>query len=144
MIQQKEIQLIEDSWDYILMNTQEAGMLFYDDLFGKHPELRPLFRTDLRDQARKLVALITFSVNKLNDFDSVVSDIEALGLRHNSYGVKPEHYEMVGESLMQMLEKGMGEKWNIDLAYAWEKLYKYLSEVMINASYNHLAVKKTN
>ncbi|MDN4164788.1 globin domain-containing protein [Cytophagales bacterium LB-30] len=141
---QKEIKLIEDSWDYILANTQEAGLVFYNDLFEKNPELRALFTTDLNDQARKLVALITFSVNKLNEFDSLVSDIELLGLRHHAYGVKPEFYEMVRQSLMFMLEQGMGENWNTDLAETWGKLYKHLSEVMINASYNHLAIKRTN
>jgi len=141
MYNSKDIQLIEDSWDYILLNTQEAGFLFYEHLFTKYPETRMLFRTDINDQARKIVAMITFAVNKLHDFDSIVSDIESLGLRHGNYGVTPEHYQMVGESLLAMLEKGMGPKWNEDLKMAWTNLFKHLAEVMINASQNHLAIR---
>jgi hemoglobin-like flavoprotein len=140
---EKQIQLIEDSWDYIIMNTQQAGELFYGRLFEKNPGLKPLFKTNLNDQARKLIALITFAVNKLHNFNEVVSDIEALGIRHNAYGVEPKHYDMVGEALLWTLKQGLGEKWNDELLEAWSKLYAVLAEVMINASQNHLSAKRT-
>jgi hemoglobin-like flavoprotein len=141
---EKQIKLIEDSWDYIIMNTQEAGELFYGRLFEKNPGLKPLFKSNLQDQARKLIALITFAVNKLNNFSEVVSDIEALGIRHNAYGVEPKHYDMVGEALLWTLEQGLGDKWNDELLQAWSTLYTTLSEVMINASQNHLSAKRPN
>jgi hemoglobin-like flavoprotein len=140
---EKQIKLIEESWDYIIMNTDEAGELFYGRLFDKHPELKPLFKSNPQEQARKLIALITFAVNKLNSFEEIISDVEALGKRHVAYGVHPKHYEIVGDTLLWTLEQGLGEKWNGDLLVAWSNLYGILSDIMIKAAQKHQSASHT-
>src|SRR5437879_9110185 len=95
-----EIEMIENSWDYIILNVEEAGELFYSRLFEIRPELTSLFKSDVRDQSRKLTAMITFLVHKLNTLDEVKKDIVALAQRHNNYKVKTEYYETVGAALL--------------------------------------------
>ncbi|GHN02421.1 hemoglobin [Cytophagales bacterium WSM2-2] len=129
----KQIELIEDSWDFILMNTDEAGIIFYKRLFELNPALRPLFKEDIKSQAQKLVSLITFAVHKLNNFNEIVSDVKALGLRHKGYKVKPEYYITVAEALLWTLESGLGNEWNEEVKEAWIKLYETLSKIMLEA-----------
>ena len=86
----KQIDLIENSWDFVILNTEDAGQKFYTRLFEIDPSLRTLFPADMREQAQKLIALITFAVHKLNTLESIVKDVQALGVRHKGYHVKPE------------------------------------------------------
>jgi hemoglobin-like flavoprotein len=131
---EKQIQLVETSWDYIIMNSQEAGMLFYDRLFSVDPSLRSLFSGNITAQANKLVSMITFVVHKLNNLDEIVKDVKALGERHANYRVSPAHYKTVGETLLWTLEKGMGDEWTNEHKEAWVKAYTILSQTMISAA----------
>jgi nitric oxide dioxygenase len=130
----KQIELVENSWDFILMNTTEAGIIFYDKLFEIDPSLRTLFKGDIKSQSQKLISLITFAVHKLNSLDEILSDVKALGMRHNKYHVKEEHYTTVAEALLWTLEKGLGSQWNNELKEAWVTLYMVLSKTMIEAA----------
>lgn len=126
----RQIELIENSWDFVITNTEEAGHLFYERLFEESPHLRPLFKGDIREQERKLISLITFAVSKLNNIDEIIKDVEALGARHRNYGVKNEHYQNVASALLWTLEKGLGSSWNPELKQAWTDLYVALTGIM--------------
>src|SRR5262245_1627811 len=130
----RQIELIENSWDFVLMNNTEAGMIFYNKLFELDPSLRQLFKEDIKSQSQKLVSLITFAVHKLNNLDEIMNDVKALGARHRGYRVKPDHYAKVGEALLITLELGSGSNWNEECREAWISLYSTLSKIMIEAS----------
>jgi hemoglobin-like flavoprotein len=130
---ERQIKLIEDSWDYIITNTEEAGNLFYTRLFQQSPTLRPLFKDNMRDQEIKLISLITFAVRKVNNLEEIANDVKALGTRHKGYGVKDEHYNDVASALLWTLEQGLGNQWNDEVKEAWTTLYVTLAGVMTKA-----------
>jgi hemoglobin-like flavoprotein len=129
----KQIELVENSWDFILLNTQEAGVIFYGKLFELDPSLKALFKEDIKSQSQKLVALITFAVHKLNNINDIVADVKALGQRHKKYNVQPAHYATVATALLWTLEAGLKEQWNDELKSAWVAVYTILSNTMIEA-----------
>lgn len=129
----RQIEIVESTWDYVITNTEEAGQLFYDRLFKESPQLRSLFKGDMFDQYRKLMSLITFLVSKLRNIEEVIDDVKALGTRHKHYGVKDEHYNNVASALLWTLEQGLGDKWNDEVKEAWTKLYVTLAEIMTKA-----------
>jgi hemoglobin-like flavoprotein len=129
----QEIDTIETTWDYVITNTEEAGKLFYDRLFEESPELKPLFKGDMKDQERKLISLITFAVSKLRNIDEIIDDVKALGTRHKQYGVKDEYYSNVASALLWTLEQGLGDKWNEEVKEAWTTLYMTLAGIMTKA-----------
>ncbi len=133
MLTSHQIKLVESSWDYILINSKEAGTIFYEKLFSIAPELRELFKGDINSQSQKLISLITFAVHKLNNFNEIVSDVIALGIRHKGYKVKPEHFPIVGEALLWTLGKGLGDRWNEETKLAWATTYNTLAKTMIEA-----------
>src|SRR5436190_1546746 len=108
----EQVNLVEDSWDFIILNTNEAGNIFYGKLFELDPSLKNLFKEDINSQSRKLVSLITFVVHKLNNLDEVLNDVIALGKRHAAYKVKPEHYNTVAAALLWTLEAALKERWD--------------------------------
>lgn len=129
----RQISLIEESWDFIITNTEEAGKIFYTRLFEQSPHLRPMFKENMREQERKLVAMISFAVSKLNNLESVINDVKALGTRHKGYGVKDEHYNDVATALLWTLEQALGKKWNDEVKEAWTALYMTLAGIMSKA-----------
>ena len=130
----KQIELVENSWDFIMANTTEAGLIFYNKLFELDPSLRSLFKGDIKSQSQKLISLITFAVHKLNTLDEILADVRALGVRHNKYRVQRDHYATVAEALLWTLEKALGNQWTQELKSAWVTLYTVLSTTMIEAA----------
>ncbi|ELR70287.1 Putative hemoglobin [Fulvivirga imtechensis AK7] len=108
-------------------------MIFYDRLFDIAPEVRPLFKGNIKDQSQKLTLMISFAIDKLEQFDLIVKDIEALGRRHSRYNVKEEHYQIVGQALLWTLEKGAGDIWSKEHEEAWTALYGILAATMTKA-----------
>jgi len=128
---ERQILLVKNSWSYIVVDSEGAGQLFYNRLFEIAPGIKHMFTTDPKEQARKLMNMVTLIVTKLQKLDEILSEIKNLASRHGKYGAKPEHYAVVGECLLWTLEKGLGEKWNNETKEAWVKVYSVLAEAMI-------------
>jgi hemoglobin-like flavoprotein len=129
----RQIQLVKESWGYVIVKSQEAGTLFYSRLFEVAPEVKHLFKSDMKEQTRKLMSMVTLVVSKLEKLDVVINEVKALGSRHNKYGASKEHYSAVGQSLIWMLSKGLNDRWNKETEDAWLSAYTVLSEAMIQA-----------
>jgi len=129
-----QIQLVQKTWKKLLPIENEAARLFYDRLFALDPSARALFRSgDLREQGRKLTAMITTAVNGLSRLDTIVPAVRALGRRHAGYGVTADHYDTVGAALIWTLEQGLGDDFTPEVLAAWFDVYTLLADTMKNA-----------
>ena len=128
---EKQIQLVKESWAQVVPISETAGMLFYNRLFEVAPMVRSMFGDDLRPQARKLMSMLSMIVSKLDRLDTLLDEIKMLAGRHDKYGARPEHYEVVGNCLLWTLNKGLGDKWNNETEEAWVRAYGILSSAMI-------------
>ena len=108
---------------------QAAGM-FYDKLFKLDPSLRPMFKGDIKDQGRKLMAMIKTAVRGLDKLDSIVPAVKQLGKRHAGYGVKASHYGTVANALLWTLEQGLGRDFTPEVKEAWTAIYTVLAKTM--------------
>jgi nitric oxide dioxygenase len=113
------------------VKSEEAGLMFYDRLFEIAPELRPLFKSHPKEQALKLMNMVTMVVSKLQKLDEIMDDIKALARRHNQYGVKTAYYRILGAALIWTLQQELKGKWNDELEEAWIEVYSLLSQAMI-------------
>ena len=115
--------------------ADEAAETFYRRLFDVAPTVRPLFRRDMTEQRRKLMASLGVVVRGLSDLPSVLPTASALAKRHGDYGVTPEHYPVVGEALLWTLARALGPRWTPEVAAAWAAAYTTLSDFMIETAY---------
>jgi hemoglobin-like flavoprotein len=114
--------------------------MFYARLFLIDPTTRPLFRaTNMAQQRKKLVQVLTMAVTGLERLDVLVPVVEDLGRRHARYGVKDAHYDSVGEALLWTLEQGLGTAWNTETKAAWTEVYGLLSGIMRRAQREAMA-----
>ncbi|MTH99834.1 globin family protein [Roseibium sp. RKSG952] len=133
-----QIQLVQSSFAKVKPIADDAASLFYGRLFEIAPEVKPFFKTDLRDQGRKLMATLGVVVNGLSDPETILPAARNLAVRHIDYGVRREHYAPVGAALLWTLEKGLGEAFDPETKSAWEEAYATIAGVMIEAAYPKL------
>lgn len=135
----QQIKLVEESFAKVLPIKEAAAELFYGRLFEIAPDVKPLFKGDMTEQGRKLMAALLFVVNGLRKLDALVPVAQELGQKHVGYGVTAEQYAPVGEALIWTLEQGLGDAFTEDVKAAWLAAYTLLSGVMIDASYGEMA-----
>jgi hemoglobin-like flavoprotein len=134
-----QVKAIQDSFSKVAPISEQAASLFYGRLFEIAPEVKPLFRGDMQEQGRKLMATLAVVVNGLSNLDAVLPAASALAKRHVGYGVKPAHYEPVGAALIWTLQRGLGDQWRPELEAAWGAAYALLSQFMIDEAYGRSA-----
>jgi len=116
--------------------ADQAAGLFYGKLFELDPEVKKLFKADLSEQGKKLMAMINTVVQSLDQLEAVVPAIQASGKRHVNYGVKDEDYATVGEALIWTLAAGLGDDFTDEVQEAWVAAYTLLSTTMIDAAHS--------
>lgn len=131
----EQIELVQTSFSKVVPIAQTAANLFYRRLFEIAPEVKPLFKNDIEDQGRKLMATLKVVVEGLRQLDAIVPVAERLAIRHVAFGVKAEHYVPVGAALIWTLQQGLGTEFTPDTEAAWLVAYGTLSGVMIAAAY---------
>jgi hemoglobin-like flavoprotein len=134
----RQVELVQTTWEKVVPITDQAAALFYGRLFELDPELKPLFKNDIKEQGRKLMQMITVAVRGLGDLGKLVPAVEDLGQRHVGYGVRKKDYETVGAALLWTLEKGLGEAFTPEVEEAWFTTYHTLAITMQNAATNQL------
>src|SRR5690606_16826457 len=81
-----QIKLVQDTFALVAPQADEAAQIFYARLFELDPSLRPLFKHDLREQGRKLMQMLSIAVHALDNIESLLPALKALGDRHAGYG----------------------------------------------------------
>ena len=130
----EQIELVQTSFAKVAPIAETAAALFYARLFELDPALRHMFRTDLREQGRKLMTMLRVVVNGLTRLEALVPAVEALGRRHVEYGVRDEHYAVVGAALLWTLRQGLGDDFTPETEAAWGEAYTILATVMKEAA----------
>jgi len=130
----EQIAIVQSTWASVVPIKDTAAELFYGRLFELDPSLRSLFKGDMKEQGRKLMAMINVAVAGLERLDALVPAVRDLGRRHKGYGVKAEHYGTVATALLWTLEKGLGDAFTPAAKEAWTQTYTVLAQTMQAAS----------
>ena len=136
-MEQKTIQLVQDSFQKVIPIADQAMVIFYDKLFEINPEAKALFPGDpekMGEQRNKLRDMLVVAVNGLSNLEKLVPALENLGKRHIGYGVEDKHYDDVGAALIGTLEAGLGEAFTPEVKQAWVDVYGVMAKTMIGAT----------
>jgi hemoglobin-like flavoprotein len=137
MLDAGQVHLLRRTFVLIEDKPIVAALIFYRRLFDLDPSLRAMFQTDIEEQAVKLMEMLGWSLSRLERLGEVTVALESLGARHVGYGVRDEHYAIVGEALMGMLGEVLGEAFTVEARSAWVALYGMISEAMRRGASRH-------
>jgi hemoglobin-like flavoprotein len=129
------VALVQQSFEKVAPLGDKVPALFYEELFTLDPSLRPMFKPDMTEQRKMLLGALSMVVRSLHRPEAIIEPVKALGKRHVAYGVKPAHYAVVGNALLNTLQKGLGEEFTPELRQAWVEAYTALSDLMKEAAY---------
>lgn len=129
-----QIAAVQTSFAAVLPIAHQAGMIFYERLFATDPRLRTLFSGDIAVQSDTLMQMIGTAVYGLDQPETIIATVRALGIRHAGYGVSEADYETVGAALLWTLEQGLGANFTPEVAEAWATAYTLLADTMKTAA----------
>jgi hemoglobin-like flavoprotein len=123
--------LLRSSFDLVVERQPELTTRFYEILFDRYPQVRPLFGATGSGQAEMLQQALASVIDHLEDATWLRQTLGAMGRKHVDYGVKDEMYGWVGASLLAALADAAGDAWTPALASEWEKAYNAISALML-------------
>lgn len=119
----RQVHLVRTSFAELSRHQHVAALVFYQKLFELDPALRPLFKNDIEEQSRKLMAMLGSLIAMLEGQAGLEEELRAMGERHAGYGVRDEHYATVGAALLGMLDATLDRNFTPEMRGAWLALY---------------------
>jgi hemoglobin-like flavoprotein len=129
------VELLESSFSQVKNRKTEFTEYFYSNLLTDYPEVEPLFaNTHMQEQQKKLFQSLVLVVDNLRNPDVLSDALKGLGTRHVRYGVLPEHYPLVGGTLLKVFAICLKESWTIDTEQAWIEAYAAVTKLMLDGA----------
>ncbi len=129
------VELLEQSFESVKGSGAEFAEQFYANLFSDHPTVKPLFdSTHMEAQGQKLFDSLVLVADALRQPEVLGSALRGLGTRHVKYGALPEHYPMVGGSLLKTFEAVLGTDWTAEVQQAWVDASGAVTELMLEGA----------
>ncbi len=130
-----DLEALETSFDLVAPRGEELMDVFYARLFEAAPEVKPLFAaTAMQRQKTHLLATLGLLRRSLRNLDSIVPALRDLGARHVAYGARPEHYPLVGATLIASMAEIAGEHWKPEYERAWNQAFAIVAGVMLEGA----------
>jgi len=130
----EQIRLVRHTFGLMQPKAEVVALVFYQRLFLLDPALRPLFKTDIEQQSRKLMEMLAAMIDLLEKPLVFAPFVQELGRRHVGYGVKDQHYATVGTALLEALARALGDTFTPEARRAWTTLYSLVATTMIDAA----------
>ena len=127
-----QIDVLETSFQEIAPRGEAFVAAFYERLFAQFPQTRAFFTTtDVKEQQKKLLGALVLVIQNLRKPDVLAPALRGLGQRHGAYGVRPEHYPIVGAVLLDTFAAFLGERWTPACRDAWTQAYQAVCALML-------------
>ena len=114
-------EVVRSSWRVVRIGLKDqATNIFYTHLFEKYPTVRPLFKDDMDVQSKKLFQAVCLVVDGVDNLDTLIPILHALGKAHAGFGTVRAHYEAVTECFLWMLNSVLAQTPNLaEVIDAW-------------------------
>jgi len=131
----EQVGLLAESWNAVAGRREEIARTFYQVLFERHPDLRPLFtRADMKAQYEKFAGMVDEIVRLRVAPRDFVKSAVLLGQRHAAYGVTRDQYAPAGAVLLEVLAAALGPGFTPAVREAWSEGYLLTSSIMSRAA----------
>ena len=117
--------------------TQEM----YKIMFNNHPEVQAIFKDAEPDQHKKLANAVYAYAANIDQLEKLGKGIETIVNVHIKTKVQPEHYPIVGASLLEAIKNVLGDAATEEIINAWAEAYQFLADVLIAKEAEAYAVK---
>ena len=129
------VELLEQSFELVKPKADDFVASFYNNLFTDYPAAKPLFEhSNMAAQQQMLKGALVMVVENLRKPEVLSKSLKGLGARHVKYGALPEHYPLVGSSLLKTLSQYADTAWTPELESAWTDAYGAITDLMLEGA----------
>ncbi|MGF3104341.1 NO-inducible flavohemoprotein [Rossellomorea sp. DUT-2] len=135
MLSQKTIEIVKSTAPVLEVKGTEITSTFYKNLFTNHPELLNIFNHANQKKGRQQTALantVYAAAQNIDKLEMILPVVKQIAHKHRSLGVKPEHYPIVGEHLLQAIKQVLGDAATDEIIEAWGEAYGVIAGVFID------------
>ena len=126
-----DLEALETSFDLVAARGDELMDVFYSRLFAAAPAVRPLFPANMARQKTMLLGALVLLRKSLHNLDAIEPTLRSLGARHVGYGAEPEHYPVVGSTLIASMAAIAGDDWQPEYEAAWSVAFELVAGAML-------------
>jgi nitric oxide dioxygenase len=108
---------------------------FYQRMFSHNPELKNIFNMANQINGRQQFALfraIAAYAKNIDNLPALGKTVERVAHKHTSFFIQPQHYDIVGHHLIEILRELAPEDFTPDVEQAWTEAYGALANIFIN------------
>jgi hemoglobin-like flavoprotein len=134
-----DVASLRASFTLVAERAPDLTRRFYEILFARHPELRPMFSPSMRRQEEMLTAALAAVIEHLEQGPWLADTLRALGAKHVGYGVTDEMYPWVADALLATLADVAAEAWTPAVANAWTDALGAVAGLMLEGAHAALA-----
>ena len=127
---QRQKRIVSESFPLIREIGIPVALLFYGRLFDLDPSLRQLFKIDMTEQSKKLVAMLDSIAGSIDDWEKIVPALRELGQRHVTFGVKEEHYDTLCSALVWAFGQALDRGFDEEVRAAWTAVIMAVNKEM--------------
>lgn len=110
---QEQLSAICNSFEKACMMSPDLGSRFYTQLSSDHPEIMNLFASvSMNAQHTRFISMLRIILIRMTGDQPFIPILEELGVKHRSYRVGEEEFEMFGMTLMKVLQATLGKEFD--------------------------------
>ena len=130
-----DVEAVRSSFETAKPIAMEVVSHMYGLLFERYPQTKALFvKVDMEKQKQALIAALVFAVDHLDQPEKLVPVLKKLGAGHVKYGVTEQHYQMVGECVLDTFAHFLGSNWTAHLRDNWAQVYGAVTGLMLEGA----------
>mmetsp|Transcript_65910 Transcript_65910/g.155227 ORF Transcript_65910/g.155227 Transcript_65910/m.155227 type:complete len:434 (-) Transcript_65910:301-1602(-) len=146
---------VQMSWMQVKqLGTETVGGLFYKKFFQIEPNAKALFPLSVRMRYKdwdtdeeegddptnspalrklwaKFITVVGSAVAGIQDCAKLVPNLQTLGVRHVSYGLKAEYLNIANKVLIEVLSEWLGESFTKEVENAWVMVSGFMIATMM-------------
>ena len=130
-LSQNTIEIVKATAAPIAVNAEAITTRMYEILFANYPETEMLFQNASSDQHKKLAGAVAAYAANIDNLAVLSKEVENMAQKHVKTMVRPEHYPMVGVSLLQAVKDVLGDAATDIVIEAWKEAYFFLADILI-------------
>ncbi|MEC0090001.1 NO-inducible flavohemoprotein [Paenibacillus macquariensis] len=134
MLNQHTIEIIKSTVPVLQVYGKTITTAFYGMLFENHPELLNIFNHANQRQGKQQTALanavLAAAVN-IDKLENILPVVKQISEKHRALGVLPEHYPIVGETLLAAISQVLGDAATPEIIDAWAQAYGVIADAFI-------------
>ena len=126
-----DVETLRSSFELVTERQPDMTRRFYEILFDRYPQARPLFHRNKPEVQQKMLGEALVAVlDHIEDAAWLQETLHGMGVKHIEYGVTDEMYDWVGECLIATMCEVAGNDWSKKIEGAWLEAYTAIASMM--------------